>query len=180
MSIYLDRLESSAIDLQHELDNIADMKRLNTVGRMKKAISIIKQSELTLKKANQDIAAYIAFINSNSRELKNENLDHYIDVRDMLNQSLRSKRQAIADYFRTLTKWLNYSATNFKRLKAKETAATHSYDSLLTNVNRSLKRYNTANEQLHQFVDSFLSKNPELVKRFKQDYKLMKKELGWR
>lgn len=72
MSIYLDRLESSAIDLQHELDNIADMKRLNTVGRMKKAISIIKQSELTLKKANQDIAAYIAFINSNSRELKKE------------------------------------------------------------------------------------------------------------
>jgi hypothetical protein len=179
MALYLERLESSAIDLQHKMDKIADMKRLNTAGRMKEAISVIKKSEQTLKKANQDIAAYIAFINNNSRELKKENLDHYMDVRDILNQSLRSKRQAIADYFQTLKKWLDYSATHFKRLKAKDVAARGTYDSLLTDVNRSLKRYNTTNEQYHQFVNSFLSKNPDLVKRFKREYKTMKNELGW-
>ena len=179
MTIYLDRLESSAIDLEHELEKIADMKRLNTIGRMNEAISVIKKSELTLNRANQDIAAYIAFINSNSRELKEENLDHYMDVKDILNQSLRSKRQAIADYFQTLEKWLDYSATHFKRLEAKDVAAMRSYDSLLTDVNRSLKRYDTANEQYHQFVNSFLSTNPDLVKRFKREYKTMKKELGW-
>ena len=179
MTIYLDRLESSAVDLQHALKKIADMKRLNTAGRMKEAISVIKESELTLKSANQDIAAYIAFINSNSGELKKENLDHYIDVRDILNQSLRLKRQAMADYFQTMEKWLDYSATHFKRLESKEVAAMRSYDNLLTDVNRNLKRYDTANEQYHQFVNSFLSTNPDLVKRFKREYKTMKKELGW-
>lgn len=179
ISIYLGRLESSAVDLEHELEKIADMKRLNTAGRMKEAISVIKGSEKTLRRANQDIYAYIAFINDNSRKLKKENLYHYMSVRDLLSQPLSLKRQAIDEYFQVLKKWLDYSATHFRRLEAKDQAARTSYDQLLTNVNRSLKRYNTANEQYHQFVKVFLTRNPDLVKRFKQEYRTMKNELDW-
>ena len=179
ISIYLDRLESSAVDLEHTLKKIADMKRLNTSGRMKETISVIKGGEKTLERANQDISAYIDFIKNNSRELKKENLDPYIDIRNLLNQPLSIKRQAIGEYFQVLKKWLDYSATHFKRLKAKDQAARTSYDQLLINVNRSLKRYDTANEQYHQSVKAFLSKNPDLIKRFKPEYRTMKKELGW-
>ncbi len=179
ISIYLDRLESSAVDLQHELEKIADMKRLNTAPRMRKAITVIEGSEKVLKRANQDISSYIAFINNNSRELKKENLDHYIAVRNLLNHSLSLKRKAMGKYFQELKKWLDYSASHFKRLEAKDEAARGTYDSLLTNVNRSLKKYNTVNAQNIQFVNSVLTENPEIVKRFKKQYKTMKKELGW-
>jgi hypothetical protein len=179
ISIYLNRLESSAVDLEHALEKIADMKRLNTPGRMKEAISVIKGGEKTLEQANQDISAYIAFIKNNSPELKKEGLYHYMDIRDLLNQPLSIKRQAIDVYFQVQKKWLDYSATHFKRLEAKDQAARTSYDQLLTNVNRSLKQYNTANAQYHQFVKAFLTRNPDLVKRFKQKYRTMKKELGW-
>jgi uncharacterized protein YciI len=179
ISLYLNRLESSAVDLQHELDKITDMKRLNTMGRMKEAISIITGSEKILAGANQDVAAYIAFINQNSRELKQEGLSHYIEIRDLLNQPLSIKRNAMDNYFQVLKKWLTYSATHFDRLEAKDPAARNSYDLLLTDVNRSLKRYDTANAQYHQFVKIFLTRNPNLVKQFKQEYKTMRKELGW-
>jgi len=179
ISIYLDHMESSTIDLEHELEKIADMKRLNTAARMKKAISVIENSEKVLKRANQDVSAYIAFINSNSRELKNKNLDHYIAVRDLLNRSLTSKRQSIERYFQEMKKWLDYSVSHFKRLKAKDQAARSTYDSLLTNVKRSLKKYNTANTKHLQFIDSVLASNPEMLKRFKKRYKTMKSELGW-
>ena len=177
--IYLDHLESSAVELQHELEKIAGMKRLNTPARMKKAITHIEHSEKVLERANKDISAYIAFINNNSQEMKKENLNHYMDIRDLLNQSLSLKRQAIEKYLQEMKKWLEYSASTFKRLEAKDQAARSTYDCLLTNVNRSLKKYNTANTQYHQFVKSFLTKNPEKVKRFKKQYKTMKKELGW-
>ncbi len=179
ISIYLDRLESSAVDLQHELEKIADMKRLNTTTRMRKAITIIEGSEKVLKRANQDISSYIAFINNNSRELKKENLNHYIAIRNLLNRTLSLKRKAIGQYFQEMKKWLNYSATHFKRLEAKDEAARATYDSLLTNVNRCLKKYNTANAKHLQFVNSVLAENQELIKRFKKEYKTMKKELGW-
>ncbi|MCP4722480.1 MAG: hypothetical protein GY860_23725, partial [Desulfobacteraceae bacterium] len=116
--IYLDRLESSAVDLQHELEKIADMKRLNTPARMKETITHIENSEKVLERANKDISAYIDFINNNSQELKKENLDHYMDLRDLLNQSLSLKRQAIKKYFQEMKKWLEYSAKHFKRLEA--------------------------------------------------------------
>ena len=106
--IYLDRLESSTVDLQHELEKIADMKRLNTPARMKKAITHIENSENVLKKANKDISAYIAFINNNSQELKKENINHYIDIRNLLNQSLSLKRQAIEKYFQEMKKELGW------------------------------------------------------------------------
>ncbi len=179
ISIYLDRLESSAVNLQHELEKIEDMKLLNTAPRMRTAITVIEGSEKVLKKANQDISSYIAFINNNSRELKKENLTHYIAVRDLLSHALSLKRKAIGRYFQDLKKWLDYSATHFKRLKAKDEAARATYDGLLIDVNRSLKKYNTANAQNLQFVNSVLTENPELVKRFKKQYKTMKKELGW-
>ncbi len=179
ISIYLDRMESSAIELEHELEKITDLKRLNTAERMRKAIFVIKNSEKVLKRSNQDVSAYIAFINSNSRKLKQENLDHYIVVTNLLNRSLRSKRQSLEEYFLEMTKWLDYSATHFKRLEVKDQAARGTYDCLLTNVNRSLKKYNTANTQHHQFINSVLASNPEMLKRFKKRYKTMKNELGW-
>jgi hypothetical protein len=57
--------------------------------------------------------------------------------------------------------------------------ARNSYAQLLTDVDRSLKRYDTANVQYHQFVKIFLTRNPNLVEQFKQEYQTMKKELGW-
>jgi hypothetical protein len=166
------------VDLQHDLEKIADTKWLNTAPRMRKAITVIEGSEKVLKRANQDISSYIAFINNNSRELKKENLTHYIVVRDLLSHALSLKRKAIGRYFQAMKKWLDYSATHFKRLEAKDEAASATYDYLLTDVNRSLKKHNTANAQNIQFVNSVLTENPELVKRFKTQYKTMKKELG--
>lgn len=172
-------MESSAIELEHELEKITDLKRVNTAARMKKASFIIENSEKVLKKSNQDVSAYIAFINSNSRELKQENLGHYIAIKDLLDRSLTSKRQSITEYFLTMKKWLDYSSTHFKRLEAKDQAARGTYDCLLTDVNRSLKKYNIANTQHHQFIDSVLASNPVIIKRFQKRYKTMKNELGW-
>jgi Skp family chaperone for outer membrane proteins len=83
IDIYLGRMESAAVDLEHKLDKIADMKRLNTPGRMNEAILVIKNGEKTLRRANESVSAYRAFVNQNSRELKQEGLDHYIDIRDL-------------------------------------------------------------------------------------------------
>lgn len=179
IATYLDRMEASAVDLQHELDKIDGMNRLNTVDRLREAIGFVDDAEKILKRANQDVDAYIEYVNANSQNLKHEALDHYIDVKNILNKSLKAKRQAMAEYFQALKEWLSYSVNNFDRLRAKDVSARQTYDALLMEVNRVLSRYNAANSQYHQFVNAFVKKRPELVKRFKSEYKTMKTELGW-
>lgn len=180
ISIYLNNLQNSAVDLQHELDNIENAKVTNTPERMRNAGKIVEQAEKVLEKANQDVTSYIAFINANKTALRSEGLDLYLDVKGLLNHALTTKRRAMAAYFSQLKKWLYYSADNYKKLIAKNASARRSYDALLTKANRSLKQYETANEKYHASVEDFLIKNPGMKTKFKRRYKTMKKELEWR
>jgi len=180
ISIYLNNLQNSAVDLQHELENIEQAKVTNTPERMRNVGKIVKQAEKALEKANRDVTSYIAFINANRTALRSEGLDLYIEVKGLLNHALTTKRRAMAAYFSQLKKWLDYSADNYNKLVAKNASARRSYDALLTKVNRSLKQYETANEKYHASVEDFLIKNPGMKTKFKGRYKTMKKELEWR
>ncbi len=180
ISIYLNNLQDSAIELQHELENIENAKVTNTPARMRRAGKIVEQAEKVLEKANRDVTSYIAFINANRTALRAEGLDLYLDVKGLLNHALTTKRRAMAAYFSQLKKWLDYSAANYNKLVAKNVSARRSYDALLTKVNRSLKQYETANEKYHSSVEDFLIKNPGMKTKFKRRYKTMKKELEWR
>lgn len=179
ISFHLDQMEASAIDLENEMDKLSKMKQLNTAERLKKAVTWVQDADKTLARADRDVAAYIDFAEDNSRLLRRKGLGHFIEVKDILDQSLTMKRHCIGEYFKDLKRWLDYSARHFKRLKAGDTAARQSYDAYLIEVNRSLKKYNARNRQHIRFVNDFLIRNPELKKKFERQYKTMQKELGW-
>ena len=178
-SLHLNAMEKSAIALEHGMEKVADAHVLNTPKRMRETVKFIKAAQTNLDRANQDVKNYIAFINANRGTLKPEKLDAYIVIKKILDRPLTAKRQAISAYCGRMIRWLEYSANNFKQLKAKHQRARHSYDALLIDVHRSQKQYNLANEEYRRHVDEFLKTYPALTKKFKRQYQTMKKELGW-
>ncbi len=178
-ALHLNNMEASALDLEKELEKIADAKVTNTPERMREAAKIVKNAGQVLDKANMDVREYIKFINANKGALKSEKLDQYMLITELLGYPLTKKRQAIQSYFNQMVRWLEYSASHFKKLKKNDMRARRSYDSLLIEVNRSLKQYNTINAQFHKHADDFLKNHPALKKKFKRQYKTMKKEMGW-
>ena len=176
---FLKKMEDSAIELEHTMDDISKMKRLNSPGRLKSAIKIVNSGEKKLTRANNDVSQYIKFIGHNAKALDNEGLNHYVAIEKILNQFLTEKRTSMATFFNKMKVWLEYSVKHFNQLEAGNQAIRRNYDIYLTEVNRSLKKYNLANEKYHLFINSFLKENPNLIKHFKPQYKTMKKEMGW-
>lgn len=179
VSLHLNSMEQSAIELEHGVEEIAEAKRLNTPERMRHTVKLVKKARKALDKANDDIRSYIAFINANKADLQMEKLDRYIIIKQLLNQALIEKRQAMKVYFTSMEKWLVYSSDHYEKLMAKDARSRKSYDALLIKVNRTLKEYNMANDAYHRSVKKILDSNPDLKKKFKRRYKVMKEELGW-
>ncbi len=179
ISLYLNNMQASAINLEHGMDNIADAKVTNTVERMRTTIRIVDDAGQVLDTADKDVRAYIAFINKNKGALKSEGLESYIVIKEILDYPLRTKRRAMASYFSHMKRWLSYSADHYTKLKSGDRRVRRSYDALLIEVNRSLKQYNMANDQNHRHVKDFVDRYPALKKKFKRQYKTMKKEMGW-
>ena len=179
ISLYLNNMETSAVNLEHAMDSIADAKVTNTVERMRTTVKIVEEAEKALDTADIDVGAYIAFINKNKSVLKSEGLEPYIVIKEILDYQLRAKRRAMTAYFSHMKRWLNYSADHYSKLKAGDPRVRQSYDAMLIKVNRSLKQYNMANDQYHRHTRDFVNRYPALKKKFKRQYKTMKKEMGW-
>ncbi len=179
ISLHLTTMLSSADNLGHAMENIADAKSLNTVGRMRSTVKLIDDAEQALKTADKNEQAYIAFINQNKGALKSKGLEPYIVFKDLLDNSLRVKHRAMESYFSHMKHWLNYSADHYSKLKSGDIRSRQSYDAFLIEVNRSLKRYDLANVQYHRHTKEFINDHPELGKKFKRKFKTMKKEMGW-
>jgi hypothetical protein len=178
-SIMLKKMESSAILLDNELDIIFEIKITNTKDRMKEAVNRITNCKKTLQSADLTVKNYIAFIKSNSVLLKQEKLNHYISVTDLLNQDQAKKRNSIGEYFSAMERWLNYSANNFEELKSGSLAHRKTYNIYLTNVNRAKKKYEMSSLRYHRFVNSYMEKNSDFSNFFSQKYKDLKKGIEW-
>lgn len=176
---YIENLETSVVELEHAMDKVSGLRRLNTKGQLEKARETIIQSREILKKADNEVKTYAAFVRKNEAFLKEKNLGHYILVKGLFSRGLWDKRAAIAHYLTAMDNWLDYSADNFEKLSAASQSHRLNYDKLLISVNRHLQIYNKANSKYHKTVSDFLQKHPGLKKRFKPQYKTMKKELGW-
>ena len=177
--IYLGKMETSAVDLEHAVAAIADAKVTNTRERMRNAVNIVRQAEQKLTIADNEVRAYIAFTNVNKGALKAEGLSAYLVLREILGRPLMEKRKAMKAYFSATARWLSYCAAHFDALKKGDRRARQNYDQLLIEVNRNLKQYNLANEVYHRHTRQFADQHPGLKKKFNREYKVMKKEMGW-
>ena len=133
----------------------------------------------TLKTANLNVKNYIAFIKSNLVLLKQERLNHYISITDLLNQYQAKKRNSIGAYFSAMEKWLTYSADNFGKLESGSKSHRKTYNLHLTNVNRAKKNYDMTSQRYHRFVHSYMKKNPDFTNFFASEYKNLKKDIEW-
>ncbi|WDP89032.1 MAG: hypothetical protein HUN04_04520 [Desulfobacter sp.] len=176
---HLGKMEKSAIALEQALEKISHFKRLNTTDRLKSAQSSIREVQKKLSQADEDVRDYRVYIVKNSNKLKQEKLNHYIDIVGLFNDDLTKKRNSVKNYLSAMDNWLDYSTTHYIRLKEGSASHRRNYDRYLVMVNRRLEDYNAANDKYHRFVKSLLNQHPHLTKYFKSQYKTMKKEMGW-
>jgi hypothetical protein len=178
-SIMLKKLESSTVLLDNELDIIFAIKTTNTEDRMREALKRISSGEKALKAAKLGVKNYIDFIKSNSVLLKQERLNHYISVSDLLNQYQTKKRNSIGGYFSAMERWLTYSADNFETLKSGSKSHRKTYNLHLTNVNRAKKNYDMTSQRYQKYVHSYMKKNPDFANFFASEYEDLKKDIEW-
>lgn len=175
----LNKAEISAIQLQETIEKIDGIKRYNTPERIAAAIAIIDTAESDLAAADRDIENYIAFIEKNGKELGRKEIGHYVRIKDLFNDYLRAKRQALKNYFASFKAWLGYTQKNFDAIKNGRTAGTVYYERLLYNYHKSYKEYNSAQDRYLEYVKQYVADNPEVIAKFGKEYKLAKKELDW-
>ncbi|HCY84028.1 MAG TPA: hypothetical protein DHV36_02720 [Desulfobacteraceae bacterium] len=179
LDIYLNNMQASAISLEHALDAIEGARVTNTAKRMRGALQLISKAFYALETADHDVRAYITFVNNNRTAISAQGLNPYLDIREILDLHLTRKRGAIKNYLVHLERWLSYSADNYAKLKAGDLRVRKSYDALLIAVNRKLNQYNRVNDQYQRHTHAFLQRYPQLKKKFKRQYKIMKEEMGW-
>lgn len=176
----LHRVETSSIEFNKSLDSLQQAKQLHTVPKIKETIRRIEDVEKKLSAAVNDVDLFKTFLKKNERKLRDSNRAHYLDLKPLMGKYLTIERRYASQYIKDFKEWQHYSLNNFDQIKRRNPGCMRKYDVLIMKYEKSLKKFKTARNKDIKFINAYLASNADLVKKFQEDYKLMKAELGWR
>ncbi len=176
----LTEVATSAVELHRSMKEIKKKSRQNTPERLTEAILIIERAENQLSEANRSLQVYGGYVRQNRAILGARQLNHYIEVNELLSDTLARKRKFQGEYLRAHKRWMVYVRDHFDALEGgRDTKTRMVYQRLLTDSRRGLKKFDAAGKKYLWYVSRFTAKHPGLVVKFFGTYKRSVKELGW-
>jgi len=183
---YTNRIEKQALIMVEKLKKNADlldtqMENLEIMSKSEKSKSQILNSiafismiqKKSLKEFNKNRDTFVAFTDAYSMQIKRDNLDFIIDLKDYYNCHYDSKNmQRLDKYLYTFKKVMFYAAQHVKNIKERKKTSLQSYDALYVAYRGAVDKYYKSELQRMAYMQRFLKKYPEFSKYLPEKRKL--------